>query len=135
MASMQINLQSKNLELTEAIKDYILKRVTNLEKLLANLESEKGEAKVSFEVLKTTNHHKAGEIFRADCTIFISGDKFYGSCNHEDLYAAIDAVKEKLYREIQKNKDRRQTLFKRGGSSIKKMLKGLSKRNPFTSKY
>jgi putative sigma-54 modulation protein len=132
---MQINLQGKNIELTEAIKDYILKRVTNLEKLLANIETEKGEAMVNFEVVKTTNHHKAGEIFHADCIISLAGEKFYGSSDHEDLYSAIDEVKERLFNEIQKNKDRKQTLFKRGASSIKKMLKGLSKRNPFTSKY
>jgi putative sigma-54 modulation protein len=132
---MQINLQGKNIELTEAIKDYILKRVTNLEKLLSNIEKEKGEAMVSFEVVKTTNHHKAGAIFQADCMITIDGKEFYGKSDNEDLYGAIDDVKEKLFNEIRKSKDRRQTLFKRGASSIKKMLKGLSKRNPFTSKY
>jgi putative sigma-54 modulation protein len=132
---MQINLQGKNIELTEAIKDYVLKRVTNLEKLLSNIETEKGEVMVNFEVVKTTNHHKAGEIFHADCMINIDGKKFYSSSDHEDLYSAIDEVKETLFNEIRKNKDRRQTLFKRGAMSVKKMLKGLSKRNPFTSKY
>lgn len=132
---MQINLQSKNIELTEAIKDYVLKRVTNLEKFLSNIETKKGEAMVNFEVAKTTNHHKAGEVFHAECKISIDGKEFYGESDHEDLYGAIDEVKERLFNDIQKNKDRRRTLFKRGGSSIKKMLKGLSKRNPFTSKY
>ena len=132
---MQINLQGKNIELTEAIKDYVSRRVTNLEKLLSNLESKKGEAMVNFEVVKTTNHHKAGEIFHASCMIRIDGEKFYGESDHEDLYSAIDEVKETLFNDIQKNKDRRQTLFKRGATSVKKMLKGLSKRNPFTSKY
>ena len=60
---MQINLQGKNIDLTEAIKDYVLKRVTNLEKLLSNIETKKGEAMVNFEVIKTTNHHKAGDYF------------------------------------------------------------------------
>ena len=132
---MQINLQGKNLELTEAIKDYVSKRVTNLEKLLSNIEKEKGEARVNFEVVKTTNHHKAGEIFHASCMIGLAGKKFYGESDHEDLYSAIDEVKEKLFNDIQKNKDRRQTLFKRGAMSVKKMLKGMTKRNPFTSKY
>ena len=132
---MQINLQGKNMVLTEAIKDYISKRVTNLEKLLAGIEIEKGEAMVNFEVVKTTNHHKAGEIFHASCMINLAGKKFYAESDHEDLYSAIDEIKETLFNEIRKNKDRRQTLFKRGASSIKKMLKGLSKRNPFTSKY
>ena len=84
---------------------------------------------------KNTNHHKAGNIFHADCRIQIKGEEFYGSADEEDLYVAIDVVKENLFREINKNKDRKQTLFKRGASSVKKMLKGLSDRNPFTSKY
>lgn len=132
---MQINLQGKGIELTDSIKDYVLKRVTNLEKLLSGIEASKGEAMVNFEVVKTTNHHKAGEIFHASCTLKIDGKKFYSESDHEDLYSAIDEVKETLFSEISKNKDREQTLFKRGAASVKKMLKGLSKRNPFTSKY
>jgi putative sigma-54 modulation protein len=132
---MNINLQAKNMELTEAIHDYVVKRVTNLEKLLLKLEAGGGEAIVSFEVSKNTNHHKAGSVFHADCRIQVKGEEFYGSADEEDLYASIDAVKENLFREISKNKDRKQTLFKRGAASVKKMLKGLSSRNPFTSKY
>jgi putative sigma-54 modulation protein len=132
---MQINIQGKNLELTPAIKDYVSKRITDLEKLLSGIESKKGEARVDFEVVKTTNHHKAGEIFHASCRINIDGQKFYGESDSEDLFSAIDEVKETLFNEINKNKDRRQTLFRRGAASVKKMLKGLSKRNPFTSKY
>ena len=132
---MQINLQGKNMELTEAIKDYVSKRVTNLDKLLSRIEEGKGKVMANFEVSKSTNHHKSGEVFHADCSIRIDGKEFYGSADKEDLYEAIDAVKDSLYNEINKNKDRSQTLFKRGAMSVKKMMKGLSKRNPFTSKY
>jgi ribosome-associated translation inhibitor RaiA len=65
----------------------------------------------------------------------IKGKKFYSSVNREDMYEAIDVLKDNLFAEISKNKDKKQTLFKRGASSVKKMMKGLSKRNPFTSKY
>jgi len=132
---MQINLQGKGIELTDSIKDYVFKRVTNLEKLLSKIELNGGEVSVNFEVGKNTNHHKSGEVFHADCLINLKGEKFYSSADEEDLYQAIEVVKENLFREISKNKDRRQTLFKRGAASIKKMFKGLSKRNPFTSKY
>ncbi len=132
---MKINLQGKNFELTDAIKDYILKRVTNLEKLLSTIEKEGGEVLVNFEVGKSTKHHKSGIIFHADCLINIKGEEFYSGSDKEDIYQAIDEIKENLFSEIRKNKDYRQTLFKRGASSVKKMLKGLSKRNPFTSKY
>ncbi len=132
---MQINLQGKNIELTESIKDHVLKRVTNLEKLISGIEQNGGQVSVSFEVGKSTNHHKGGEVFRAYCLINIGGKEFYSSADEEDLYVAIDTVKENLFREINKNKDRKQTLFKRGAASVKKMMKGLSKRNPFTGKY
>jgi ribosomal subunit interface protein len=132
---MKINLQSKNMELTVAIHDYVIKRVTNLEKLLSKIEERGGEAVVSFDVAKNTNHHKSGHVFHADCSININGEEFYSSADEEDLYQAVDEVKENLFREISKNKDRKQTLFHRGARSVKKMLKGLSARNPFTSKY
>jgi ribosomal subunit interface protein len=132
---MNINLQSKGLEITPTIRDYVVKRVTNLEKLLLKMEQGGGEAMVSFDISRNTGHNKGKSIFHADCRIQIKGQEFYGSADEEDLYASIDAIKENLFREISKNKDRKQTLFKRGAASVKKMLKGLSKRNPFTSKY
>ncbi|MDP9249707.1 MAG: ribosome-associated translation inhibitor RaiA [bacterium] len=132
---MQINLQSKNMELTNEIRDYALKRVTNLEKLLSRFQEDGGEVKALFEISRSTNHHKAGEVFHADCSININGKNFYAAKDSEDLYSAIDSIKEMLFKEISKDKSREHTLMKRGAASVKKMLKGLSKRNPFTSKY
>ncbi len=132
---MQVKLQTKNIELTEAIKDYVEKRVTNLEKLLTKMESQGTEALVWFEVGQSTKHHKSGMIFHSDCRVSIDGKEFYASADDEDLYASIDKVRDELFREINKNKDRRQTLFKRGATSIKKMMKRLTNRNPETAKY
>ena len=132
---MKINLQAKNMELTEAIRDYAEGKVTNLGKFLAKMEAKKGEVLVRFEVVKTTNHHKNGEIFNANCTVSVDGHDFYASSDKSDLYEAIDDVKENLFHEITKAKDKKQTILHRGASSVKKMMKGLSKRNPFTSKY
>lgn len=123
------------MELTPAIREYVVDKETNLSRLVSKMEQGSSEAMVNFEVSKTTNHHKSGSVFRADCLINLDGKEFYGSADREDLYVAIDEVKEKLFNEIGKDKDRTQTLFKRGALSVKKMLKGLSKRNPFTSKY
>ena len=132
---MQINLQSKNIELTEEIKGYALKRMESLDTFVSNIKDKKGEVKAIFEISKSTNHHKAGEIFHADCSITIDGENFYAESDDEDWHSSIDEVAEKLFNEISKNKDRKQTLFRRGAKSVKKMLKGISKRNPFTSKY
>ena len=132
---MKINFQGKNMEITPAIHDYVVKRVTNLGKLLRTIEEATGEILINFNVAKTTKHHKLGEVFRADCSIKTKRGSYFSSVDEEDLYIAIDTVKENLFREISKNKDRKNTLFKRGATSVKKMMKGLSKRNPETGKY
>ena len=128
---MNINIKATNMELTSAINDYVNKRLSGIKKFVKDGE----EMIAHIEVGKTTNHHKQGDVFRAEFNIEISGSKFYTFSEKEDLYAAIDDAKEEIVRQITSNKDRKQTLFKRGASSIKKMLKGISHRNPFTSEY
>lgn len=128
---MNINIKATNMELTGAITEYVNKRLAGIEKFV-----KEGEEMIAYiEVGKTTNHHKQGDIFRAEFNVDISGNKFYTFSEKEDLYIAIDDAKEEIARQIKTKKDRKQTLFKRGATSVKKMLKGFSDRNPFTSKY
>lgn len=122
---MKINLYGKNLELTESIEQYVEKRVTNLDKMLHKIEDRGQEVMVNFEVSKTTNHHKGGEVFHADALAKIDGKEFYASADKEDLFQAIDEIKETLFRDISKEKGKRLRLFHRGARKIKETLKGL----------
>mgnify|MGYP003404567027 CR=1 FL=1 len=126
---MNINIKATNLELTDAIRDYVEKKVESLQKFINNTN-----VQVQIEVAKTTNHHKNGEVFKAEIDIRADGKKFFTASEGEDLYATIDEARESMMRELTHNKDRDRTLYKRGAASVKKMLKGISKRNPFTSK-
>lgn len=127
---MNINIKATNIELTSAIRDYADKRLSSIKKFVKN-----GNEIIAFlELGKTTNHHKQGDVFRAEFNIEVSGSKFYTFSEKEDLYSAIDDAKYEIIRQIKASKDRKQTLFKRGAVSIKKMLKGMSRRDPFTSK-
>jgi putative sigma-54 modulation protein len=128
---MNVNIKATNIELTSAITEYVNKRVGSIEKYVKSNEEMSG----SIEVGKTTNHHKQGDLFRAEFDLNFGGNNFYAASEKDDLYVAIDEAKEDIVRKIIHNKDRKNTLFKRGASSVKKMLKGISKRNPFTSKY
>ena len=123
---MKINLQAKNMELTPAIHDYVVQRVTNLGKFLSKIEEKGGEILVHFDVAKTTNHHKMGEIFRADCSIVIDGKEFYSGSDKSDLYAAVDDVKENIFHEISRSKARKQHLFRRGAQKVKDLMKGVT---------
>ncbi|MCE9517690.1 ribosome-associated translation inhibitor RaiA [Candidatus Nomurabacteria bacterium] len=127
---MNINIKATNIELTSEIHDYVLSKLDRLDKFTKDT-SITGYV----EIGRTTNHHKQGDIFKAEFDVNVAGERFFTLAETEDLFTAIDSAKEDLVRRITHSKDRKQTLFKRGAKSVKKMLKGISKRNPFTSKY
>ena len=127
---MKINIKATNIELTDAIVDYVNKRLESIEKFVKKDEDIRGYV----EVGKTTNHHNKGDVYKAEFDINIGGEHYFTVSEKDDLYAAIDEVKNEIQRKITNNHGRRQTLFKRGAISVKKMMKGISNRNPFTSK-
>lgn len=126
---MTINIKATNIELTEAIEDYVNKKLESLDKF-----SKDTEMNIYVEVGKTTKHHKNGDLFKSEINLGLNGKNFFTNSEKDDLYAAIDESIEDLVRRITYKKDKDNALFKRGAMSIKKMLKGFSKRNPFTSK-
>ena len=126
---MNTNIKGTNMELTEPIREYVEKKLMSLEKFIQN-----DSANAHVEVGKTTNHHKNGDVYKAEIIINVGGERLYALAEKEDLYAAIDEALEDIYRTVTSRKDKKMTLFKRGASSVKKMLKGVSGRNPFTSK-
>ncbi len=119
------------MELTVPVSGYINNSLSKIKKFIGN----KDEIIIFVEVAKTTNHHKQGDVFKAEFNLEVSGTKFYVLSEKEDLYKAIDQAKHDMIRQIKGSKERKKTLFKRGSISVKKMIKGISRRNPFTSKY
>jgi putative sigma-54 modulation protein len=123
---MNIKITSKNFDLTPAIDDYINKKVTTLEKFIDANEGILCEV----EIGRTTNHHKSGDIFRAEVNITSPGNKqIYAVAEEADLYAAIDIVRDEAEREIVSVKNKRNTLFRRGSARVKNLLKRIDFRN------
>jgi len=110
---------------TDPINDYVVKRVTDLGKLLAKIQNAGGKINAHFEVAKSTNHHKSGLVYHADCSITIDGAQFYSSSDKEDLYEAIDDCKNQVFSEIKKKKEKKQALYKRGAQKFKDMVRGV----------
>lgn len=124
------NIKAKNMDLTPAITDHINDRVNLINKFINDLD-----AMVQVEVGRTSKHHNKGDVFRAEFNLKTGGRKFYSFSEKADLYIAINDAKDQLLSAIKNKKDRKITLFKRGAKSVKKMIQGISKRNPLTSKY
>lgn len=119
---MKINIKATNIELTPSISSYVEKRISSLEKYLG----QNTDAVVQVEIGKESQHHKSGDIFRAEVRIGGAGLDLYAVSNHSDLYAAIDVVKDEIVRELSNKKGRIRTLTRRGGQMVKDMMKGLN---------
>lgn len=124
---MKINIKATNIELTSAINDYVNKRLEAIEKFV-----DEGKGHVYVEVAKTTNHHKQGELYKAEFNIKIEDKNYFTDSEKEDLYSAIDDAKEEIVKRIINTKKREKTLFRRGASKVKEIMKGISKHNPFS---
>ena len=95
---MNIIVSGRGIELTDAIKDYIDKKIGGLDKFYDRIQ--KAEVKVG----KETDHHLKGEIFVAECKLDVPGVDLFASKNEKNLYKAIDKVSDYLEGEIKKHK-------------------------------
>jgi putative sigma-54 modulation protein len=121
---MKINIKATNIELTPAISAYVEKKLSALEKHL----SEFSDVVAQVEVGKSTQHHKSGEIFKAEVHLTGGGIDQYAISEQTDLYAAVDTVKDEIIKNLNHEKGKRFVLARRGARKIKEMMKGL---NPF----
>ena len=119
---MNIKTRAINFDLTDAINDYINKKLTPLEKFTGG----SSEVLCEVEIGRTTNHHNSGEIFKAEVNMFVSGSsQIYAVSEQADLYSAIDLVKDDVERQLVSEKSKKETLFRRGAGKIKNLLKSL----------
>lgn len=123
---MNINIKATNIELTDAIREYVFKRLEGIDTILGvNSEEVVGQV----EVGKTTNHHKSGDIFKAEVNIGGGGHSLYAVSEKDDLYAAIDEVRDSMIAEAKKIRGKQKSLIRRGGQKAKAFIKGIFKRS------
>ncbi len=121
--SLNLNIKATYIELTDAIRSYVLEKIGSIEKLLpANDES----ASAQVEVGKETRHHESGEIFKAEVNLHFRGHHLYAVERAVDLYAAIDLVRDEIVRQVNSSMEKKTTLVRRGGRAIKNALRGLN---------
>ena len=118
---MNINIKATNMELTPAIRDFTEKKVGGLGKFIGRDDE---AVKVFVEVGTTTRHHHSGDIFRAEIQITTphleKGVRAEAVDN--DLYTAIEKVKDEMKLELTKTIDKKISLMKRGARAFKKFI-------------
>ena len=119
---MKINEKGTNLSITPEIRDYLYKKLEHLKKFIQGAEA---NALAEVELGKISNHHKSGDIFRAEINLHLAGENWRAVSEQSDLLAAIDIAKDEMVRELQSGKDKRVSLLRRGGARVKGLLKSI----------
>ena len=95
-----IKIEGQNLELTPAIHQFIELKFGQLEKMTARYQPFDLEIRVG----KDSKHHAKGEIFFAEVNCILPGPSIHLRVVKDDLYSAIDLVKDRLKNQIAKRK-------------------------------
>lgn len=117
---MRITTKATNTTLTQAISEYIDKKVGHVEKYIDEKHRDAARADVEVEV---TGQSGDG-LFRAEVNLHAGDIHLRAETAHADLYAAIDAVKDEITRGLNEKNKKRQHLMRRGGQKIKDIIRG-----------
>jgi putative sigma-54 modulation protein len=97
---MKLVLQSKNIEITDAIRDYVNQKI---EKAVSHFENITTGVDVNLSVAKNPRI-AASQV--AEVTIYANGTTIRAEEASEHLYASIDLVADKISRQLRKYKER-----------------------------
>jgi putative sigma-54 modulation protein len=96
---MNLTISGHHLEVTPALREYVL---TKLDRVIRHFDQV-----VDVNVLLTVEKMKEKERRqRAEVTLHTKGKDIFVESAHEDLYAAIDQLMDKLDRQVVRHKDR-----------------------------
>ncbi|MDY7218261.1 ribosome-associated translation inhibitor RaiA [Denitrificimonas sp. JX-1] len=91
---MQITITGHQLDITDALREYINNKFAKLERHFDKITSIR--VTLSVEKLKQ----------KIDATLLIAGGDINANAEHEDMYAAIDLLVDKLDRQLIKHKEK-----------------------------
>ncbi len=98
---MQLIVSGKNLEVSEWLKEYVEKKIGKLDRYLPTLT----EARVELALENTKNINQSQVV---QVTLRTNGTILRGEERSSDFTAAVDTVAEKLHRQIERYKGKRQ---------------------------
>ena len=108
---MNFQIQSRNVELTEAVRDYIERKVGRLDRYLPTLH----DARVEVREQATRS---ANQRYVVQLTLYDShGTILRGEERAADILPAVDTVTDKLHRQITRFKGKRQDRYQRNGGA------------------
>jgi putative sigma-54 modulation protein len=108
--TMQINLTGHHVDITEALKGYVDSKFERLARHFDNV--------LAIHVVLSVEKLRQ----KAEATLHVNGAKVFADSVHEDMYAAIDALVDKLDRQVLKHKEKKSDHRANGHKGLDKDL-------------
>ncbi len=91
---MQLNVTGHGLDMTESLHDYVENKFERLERHFDNV--------TNVHVILSIEKQRQ----KAEATVHLGGADIFADATDEDMYAAIDALVDKLDRQVKKHKEK-----------------------------
>ena len=96
---MNLTISGHHLEVTPALRTYVTAKLDRITRHFDQL--------VDVKVLLTVENQKEKDRRqRAECNIHVKGSDMFAESSHEDLYAAVDELVDKLDRQVGRHKEK-----------------------------
>ena len=103
---MEVKVLGKELKVTEAINDYVERKLERVDKYFENAQAE--------VTIRTEKNEQIAEVM-----VLANGEKYRAEAEEKDLYASIDRVIDILEGQIRKTKTKKERMLREG--SLKDM--------------
>jgi putative sigma-54 modulation protein len=101
---MKVTIKATNLKLTPGIKKAIEEKIATLDKFIPYIDT---SVEAFVEVALETRHHKKGKIYYAEANIKVLGRVIRSEAREDNIYRAINMVKDELQRALKEYKKRK----------------------------
>lgn len=98
---MNLTISGHHLEVTPALREYVASKMARIARHFDQVL----DIKVRLAVEKQKEKDRRQ---RAECNIHVKGSELFAESSHQDLYAAVDTLMDKLDRQVARHKDKRQ---------------------------
>lgn len=92
--NMQLNISGHHVELSPALQDYVKTKLQRIQRHFDHVV----DAHVVLGAVR--------QLHKAEATIHVSGNTLHAESEHDDMYAAIDLMLDKLDRQVKKHKEK-----------------------------
>ena len=98
---MNLTISGHHLEVTPALRTYVTGKLDRITRHFDQVV----DVKVFLSIENQTEKERRQ---KAECNIHVKGNDMFAESAHEDMYAAVDELMDKLDRQVVKHKDRLQ---------------------------